>query len=449
MPLRKNTSNNLVTVLVAFILMNVAFDDFGIRWSISIVLFSMLIFLDCYHNGMLVINRSIVCNCMLVFVGSVLFMFMFFDSRKDLETYSYMITLVICGFLIYFAQTDFDQLTKVLRILIAAGTVVAVYICLMRFLPGIYQRVLYFLPQNVREYNQFLLNQGYGVPVGGSIVYADYMISMIIITLFSAVLTGQEKAFIREKDRIILGTVVIITLAAMVFEQRRGEPLCLVASLLLMAFTGINKQSSFTKNRRVLLLFTGIALLLAAFLFMKRFGSSSRFIASTMQGLMAGDVSNGRISRWKKAVEIFCQNPIIGMGWGRFGNYYLGRNDVVTELNIYKYVHNDYLNVLCETGIFGFIIIYIPLLILLILTIKLTKQLIINKRLNIIANPMALTFSYICLGSQYFWCLLACIEPILYKQMFLLYYSFTMICLKTILDYFLQNPDDKNREGGF
>lgn len=433
MPIYKSKGNRLAAVLLSFIFLNVLFDDLGIRWSISIIFFSALILFDFVMKGKLYFRKSVVSRSILLFGFSILLFYLVFDSRKDLETISYMIILVLCMFLICCAQTDYSQMTFLIRVLIFVGTLVALYVCLMRFFPSVYQVILRFLPQSVREYNEFLMKQGYGVPVGGSIVYADYMIAMVIIAFLSFMLTKQERLVLGANYKYKMWIIAVVMLLAMIFEQRRGEPVCLVLTLLLMGFTGINRESMSTRAKRILLLVLGGIALFIVFLFLRRFGSTSRFIASTMEGIVAGDISNGRLNRWNHAITIFRQNPIVGFGWGRFGNYYWGKSDVVGLLNIYKYVHNDYLNVLCETGIVGFVLIYVPLFAVLLSSIKKTKELIKLKRVNRLSDPLQLSFSYFCLGGQYYWMILAFVEPVLYKQMFLFYYTFLMMCLKTVL----------------
>ena len=64
-----------------------------------------------------------------------------------------------------------------------------------------------------------------------------------------------------------------------------------------------------------------------------------------------GDVSNGRFKLWRIAGSYFRKNPILGVGWKHF-------QKLVTQFGyspgIYD-AHNIYLQLLCETGVFGFI----------------------------------------------------------------------------------------------
>ena len=49
---------------------------------------------------------------------------------------------------------------------------------------------------------------------------------------------------------------------------------------------------------------------------------------------------------WAIAIDYFKQNPIIGLGWGRF-----------SAVNLHEWkAHNIYLQLLAETGILGFVV---------------------------------------------------------------------------------------------
>lgn len=63
---------------------------------------------------------------------------------------------------------------------------------------------------------------------------------------------------------------------------------------------------------------------------------------------------SNRVFLWKNAFELFKKNlnPFLGAGWGA----YFGYN------NIYKAVHNTYLGMLCDVGIFGFLLFFVPII---------------------------------------------------------------------------------------
>ena len=74
---------------------------------------------------------------------------------------------------------------------------------------------------------------------------------------------------------------------------------------------------------------------------------------------------NGRETLWTAALEGFDENPILGIGAGRFMEW----SGLPTN------AHNAYLQVLCEQGIIGFFLFVVPLIVCLIQTILLIKKL--------------------------------------------------------------------------
>lgn len=72
------------------------------------------------------------------------------------------------------------------------------------------------------------------------------------------------------------------------------------------------------------------------------------------------DSTLGRIRLIKKSIEIFKLHPLIGVGIGNFSLYNVGTGGV----NGY-YAHNNYLELLADLGIIGFLLYYLPYIICL------------------------------------------------------------------------------------
>ena len=54
----------------------------------------------------------------------------------------------------------------------------------------------------------------------------------------------------------------------------------------------------------------------------------------------------GRDQLWNQAIDYFLQNPLTGIGWNNYKKIFTLRE---------THVHNIYLQLLCETGIIGFL----------------------------------------------------------------------------------------------
>lgn len=82
-----------------------------------------------------------------------------------------------------------------------------------------------------------------------------------------------------------------------------------------------------------------------------------RMMTSVETLLNGGDVTSGRSKLYRHAWELFLQNPIVGIGWGNYRNTVVGTVTYETPFD----VHNIFLQLLCETGIVGFVCFIIPM----------------------------------------------------------------------------------------
>ncbi len=428
--------NNLIVILLAYILLYPVFEDLGIRWSVRFLLFLCLAMLDiCVGKYVRVpLRMSRIVICYIIFASVILLSFFLQPSRRDVEIVSYMLVLVFCLLFVLFANSSYEQIRKYSRILVLIAIILACYVIFSHFFRNIYiGMILPRLPEDIRVYNNWLLNQGYGVPVGGSIVYADYVMCTAGLGIFSSLAFRQDKKAILRKIALLA-----LFLIAMYLEGRRGELLCFMIALLLVFAGSMYKASTFSKSKKLIVLILAVIACLFILLILLRSGSNSR-LAITLQELSAQesntDISTGRFNRWKLAIQWFKESPVFGMGWGQYGYRYMGKTDIVTTYINFKYAHNDYLNVLCEMGVVGAAILYGVLLFIFVQTIRQGMRLIKLSKSKEEAYPYVIVNSF-CFGAQVFWAVLGIIDPVLYKEQFLCYYALIVICLKMVEQYY-------------
>ena len=82
------------------------------------------------------------------------------------------------------------------------------------------------------------------------------------------------------------------------------------------------------------------------------------------------DVLNGREQLYNYALKLFNEHTFFGIGWGNFKYYYSAYYNSAQLLN----VHNVYLQLLCETGIMGTIIIVFFMIKSVLKSYKMQKQ---------------------------------------------------------------------------
>lgn len=95
---------------------------------------------------------------------------------------------------------------------------------------------------------------------------------------------------------------------------------------------------------------------------------------------------SGRVEKWAEAWSLIKQRPLFGWGWG---GYFVGNG----------IVHNTYLTMLCDVGLFGFTLFMIPIF-------KLIKRLIQNKyqlALLILITGIFPAISIDSINKRYFW----------------------------------------------
>lgn len=167
---------------------------------------------------------------------------------------------------------------------------------------------------------------------------------------------------------LIYGEIVLLYMKADLLPKRLQSNFCLYSIVVLFVFcvllTGKRlpflvaaslpfivpflAERNFAK-RHVKLLFVILLVIIVGEIFVSNIDyflqtSMFRRFAETYEGLQGGeDISSGRTELYVEAWKAFQDYPIFGIGLGQFGSY----------AGVEHYVHNTYLQVLCEQGVFG------------------------------------------------------------------------------------------------
>lgn len=437
-PIEKRTNSHACIVLVTFIILNPFFHDFGVRWSLVFLFFALMALTDTMISIQKPISITGTKIRFFLFTAAIVFFYLFFNSRKDNETLGYMAIMMVCSMLVVIAETDFSQLKALLIVMCTIGVMLSLYILLAYFDYSLYSDlILKKLPEDIIEYNEWLRDEGYGISIGGSIVFADYVLAISGIALFSILLHYSSNHAKINIYRIIIILILGLFMIAMYIEGRRGEILCFIAALGFIFLLSFYKAGSKMKLKKIAMVAVLIVLLVTLMVFVLNTSNSSRIIstftqlAGSSENSFGGDLTTGRMNRWMVALDLFQKKPVLGVGWGRYANYYMGDHDssLVSVMINFKYAHNDYLNVLCETGIVGFVLIYLPLTVNFVLALR--QHISLQKKKTISSYRKLLILNTFCIGSQVFWATLGMMDPALYKQLFLCYFAFSTICLNT------------------
>ncbi len=126
----------------------------------------------------------------------------------------------------------------------------------------------------------------------------------------------------------------------MFLTNSRAGMIALVFSFLILLYM---------KNKKFFILgLLIIPLILIYFLFFSKMGA----------GFKRGDpYAYERLIIWRDSIQLFSDYPFLGSGLGTFRDYY-PRYKSIEGIRTTQYAHNEYLNILVEMGLVGFLIFF-------------------------------------------------------------------------------------------
>lgn len=254
-------------------------------------------------------------------------------------------------YLVYFAAAlNFIVTTKRFRrmviTIIVFGALIAVFAIIQKLLN----------PDNIYGARQTIQASIFGPYINGH-HFAALMEMMIGLSL--GLLYAKA---VKKELRVIFLSATIVMGVALVMTGSRGGILSffgVVGLVTVFAFLKKEKKTADgegdgNKDRRRKLLLVGGGL--AFFLLIAGGGILLGGDSALFRGLgienTAADVSNGRLHFWYIALQIFRDNFLLGAGFDAFGVAFT-KYDTWNGAFRIEQAHNDYLQILADTGIFG------------------------------------------------------------------------------------------------
>lgn len=187
----------------------------------------------------------------------------------------------------------------------------------------------------------------------------DYLIVSFPFLLISFILSEKKK-------ELILYTVLVFIIIFYLFSLRsRTAYLMILFHGSIMLTLGFSKKISGKKNYFIRVFIFSVLIIISFFLSKIEFPYSdqSRKSQSTIIESFSDIKYPANISRlyfYDASFKMFLSNPILGIGsgvWaGYFGKYHGDEfGDITTYNNSAIFAHNDFLEYLAETGVFGFL----------------------------------------------------------------------------------------------
>ena len=325
----------IITVfLTEFIGNNGAVDKIGPQWLYLSLIDSLILIYHFYNNKV-------------DYLGLV----------KNKTNLFFLIFLVICSLSIFFAQNKSESINYLSRIIIIFFTFFNFQILLKGTKENnvfLLLSILFFV-EGLFIFNQFTELYQFGKDFGrnskligtaANINIAGFSIAMLLP--FAINFQNNTKGL----KKIIVIAFITITVFSAFLTGSRGTILSI--SLIFFAYTIFLYFKEKSLNERL----KNISLMLIPFIFSiiitELLFDSMRYSYRMNQIVERG--SNSRLKYYQDAFESIKERPFFGVGIGNWKINSIDKGKRHIEGYIVPYhAHNDYIQILAETGIFGFI----------------------------------------------------------------------------------------------
>lgn len=278
-----------------------------------------------------------------------IFAVMLYSFRNiNFEPYVFIAYIFAIFNILLSRQIDFNYVIK----MIYKVSFLYVFSVWFQFLlPGFYSSLArIFFPSRIYLN---IMTRMYGGYMTGFTREVAYVALIVLLGLMYVVF------FCKGKKRIGLS---IIFLSTLFITGKKAHP---IFAVIAIALTYYLRTKNLKKHLKIwLICFCLLGGAAITFPFWKNFSFMSRivaFIDGIQIGLDLNALTSGRAVIYERALELWSENKLWGIGWENFRNFgAYGTSEYTTWFRNYD-VHNCYLQVLCETGIAG-IILFVAIL---------------------------------------------------------------------------------------
>lgn len=337
------------------------------------------------------------------------------NALISVSTLSIVLAIDVSMLYIIVSKPARQDVRGAIRILLIASALMSTYAVLVSLFPPVYfSFVKKVLPSNTQTFIETAIRLKYGVSVGGEVVAVDYYAFFGLVISLNALLILRR----RLKYKLLYIGIIAVCALCIVLQNRKAELVMSVLVVTILFLSDANVVSIHGKWKRILvfLLVAGIAL--AGFLFMMSQGYLARYESfftllakKSATNSSVIDVTSGRMKLWSRAINLFKEHPVFGIGWGKFRLYLTDTYNYLNEGQLSN-VHNNYLQLLCETGIVGLILYTGPLFYMLYRTVKRIRRL----RRAHINDSLVRVAASTSLAVQLFYLAISFIDPVWYKM---------------------------------
>lgn len=328
-------------VLLAFIMHLVTYAANGLVYCAAI---AISVFLMALTKP--IIRHSIPGVYLLIWFLVILVLWYNYFFRYSSNTVLIDHVVLTCGFLsiLLFSRNAraYDSALQTIKLM---AYIIAFSVYLQLLAPSVYRTVIVIFPSRLQSSLSSGLRssraiKGFATNVGFT---ANYIIAGMFV-LLSSIRIGKKPG---AKTSVLL----LLLFIALLMTGKRGSLLFFLIAVFLVNIIPVRGMQKMKK------VWGGFLAVLAVVVLFSLFESAleelpfiGRYIKSINSYLEGEDVSSGRSKLYLWAVQLFLENPVLGIGWGRYRLTAVGNATLIKSLD----THNVYLQLLSETGLVGF-----------------------------------------------------------------------------------------------
>lgn len=241
--------------------------------------------------------------------------------------------------------TDPAKYVTPMKFMTFFGAFFASGVILNYFLPSLYDLCLNFFPSGFQNAIRATVYST-GERIQGFTTNPGHAAGFIVIAILASIAQME-----RGKRRKIGKMLIVFMLVALSLTAKRAHFLFTIITVVFCYLLPVRGKEKMKRYWRVFLVVSALCVVIVvSWDYLVTIPFFAR-MEETLQGLMIGeDVTSTRsaLSLW--AMQLFKENPVMGIGWNAYRSTVIGNATTATALD----THNIYLQLLCETGIIGF-----------------------------------------------------------------------------------------------